>query len=51
MRRFLPIVLEVCACLTLAGCTSADSSTGEWIEQLRMFVEEFARNALAAFLV
>lgn len=51
MMRFLPIVLGTCAGLTLAGCTSGGSSEGEWVEQVRMFIEEFARNALAAFLV
>ncbi len=51
MMRFLPIVLGTFACLALVGCTGSGGTSGEWIEQLRMFVVEFARNALAAFLV
>lgn len=51
MMRPIAIVLGTCGSLVFAGCTSGDSYTAEWIEQFRMFVGEFARNALAALLV
>lgn len=49
-RVAIAFLLVVCA-LPLAGCLAGDASDAEWPGQLQTFVEEFARNALAAFLV
>ncbi|MDX2199476.1 MAG: hypothetical protein SF069_10965 [Phycisphaerae bacterium] len=51
MMRFVPTLLGIVACMTLAGCSNGESSTDDWIDQLRVFFVEFARNALAALLI
>ncbi|MDX2198746.1 MAG: hypothetical protein SF069_07215 [Phycisphaerae bacterium] len=51
MMRFLAIAVGTCGCLALPGCTSNDPLTAGWIAPFQSFLEELARNALAAFLI
>lgn len=52
MRRYAIAVLLGGGLLALSGCDSADgTTTGALVEQLRMFAEDFARHAVAAYLI
>ncbi|MBI5863374.1 MAG: hypothetical protein HZB38_02445 [Planctomycetes bacterium] len=52
MMRTLAIALLLGgAVLLLSGCDSGGSTAASLTEQLRMFAVEFARSALAAYLI
>lgn len=54
-RRLLPLTLLVCGTLLLTGCSTTGevdpNSLGGTLETLTAFVQDFARQALAAWLL
>lgn len=50
-RRFSTVLLLSGWLLLLSGCDAGDQSASSLGEQLRMFIVDFLRNALAAYLI
>lgn len=51
MRRFPSVLLLSGWLLLLFGCDTGDQSASPLGEQLRMFIVDVLRNALAAYLI